>query len=124
MIQVLDIYKAFINFFTGCENIKNSWNAIDFCKSSPWGIPHGEKSPMQKVYRVLNIAEFNTKMWMVHFLDIDKAFINFFTACEKSKNSWSTIDFRKSSPWGIPHGEKSPMENQQKSVPGSRYPRQ
>jgi hypothetical protein len=49
-------------------------------RNSPWGI-------FKKVYRVLNIAEFNTKMWMVHFLDIDKAFINFFTACEKSENS-------------------------------------
>jgi hypothetical protein len=123
MIQVFLSYKAFINFFTAWEKIKNSWNAIDFCKSSPWGIPHGEKSPMQKVYRVLNIAEFNTKMWMVQVLDIDKAFINFFTAWEKSENSWSTIDFRESSPWGIPHGEKFPMGNFQKSVPGSQYSR-
>jgi hypothetical protein len=76
--------------------------------SSPWGIPHGEKSPMQKVYRVLNIADPNTEKWMVQVLDIYKAFINFFTAWEKIKNSWSTIDFRKSSPWGIPHGEKIP----------------
>jgi transposase-like protein len=42
-------------------------------ENSPWGI-------LQKVYRVLDIAGFNTKMWMVHFLDIDKAFIKFFTA--------------------------------------------
>ena len=86
-------------------------------ENPPWGI-------LQKVYRVLDIAEFNTKMWMVQVLDIDKAFINFFTGCEKIENSLNANDFRKSSPWGIPHGGKSPMENQQKSVPGSRYARQ
>jgi hypothetical protein len=45
----------------------------------PWGeIPHG--NPPWGVYRVLNIAQPNSKMWMVQVLDIYKAFINFFTA--------------------------------------------
>ena len=70
----------------------------------PWGkIPHG--NPPWGVYRVLNIAERNSKMWMVRFLDLSKAFINFFTACENIKNWMSTINSSKKSPMEIPHGE-------------------
>ena len=114
MVHFLDIDKAFIKFFTAREKIKNSWNAIDFRKSSPWGIPHGEKSPMektQKVYRVLDIGELNTKLWMVQVVVLYKAFIKLFTACENIKNSLNGINFSEkiphgNPPWEIPHGEK------------------
>jgi hypothetical protein len=77
--------------------------------NSPWG----ENPPWKinkKVYRVLDIRGNNSKMWMVQILDIYKAFIKFFTACEKIKNSLNANDFREKSPMEIPHGAKSPME--------------
>jgi hypothetical protein len=64
----------------------------------------------QKVYRVLDIRELNTKLWMVQVVVLYKAFINFFTACKKIKNSLNDIDFsekipHENPPWGkIPHG--------------------
>ena len=67
---------------------------------------------MQKVYRVLDIATLNTKLWMVQVVVLYKAFIKFFTACEKIKNSLNDIDFREkiphgNPPWGIPMGDFS-----------------
>ena len=110
MIQVVVLYKAFIKFFTAWKNIENSWNAVDFREKIPHRLPHGGKSPMQKVYRVLDIATLNTKLWMVQVVVLYKAFIKFFTACKKIKNSWNDIDFSEkiphgNPPWGkIPHG--------------------
>jgi hypothetical protein len=73
----------------------------------------GENPPWKnnkKVYRVLDIRGINSKLWMVQFLDIDKAFIKFLSACEKIENWWNDIDFREKIPHEIPHGGKSPME--------------